>query len=348
MDESSYAKAGVDVRKVSAIHRSMAKALASTHGLRDGRFGRPLIPIGHYAGLIDIGNGNALALHADGVGTKVVVAQLMEKFDTVGIDCVAMTVNDLACLGCEPVAMLDYITLQREDDELVSEVVEGLVEGAKQASVAIVGGETAVMGEVVRGVKGRGFDLAGMGVGLVSRRSVIDGSRIEAGDSVVGVASSGLHSNGFTLARKVLLRRHRVTDEIPGLDKTLGDELLEPTVIYTKGVERVLAKCDVHGIGHITGGGLTKLARLVGNRNLGFRLGDPRPQKIFRVIQKEGGISEREMLRTFNMGVGLCVVLGNEQADDAIGTFSRLGCSAFEFGRAVKGSGITVDGTRLT
>ena len=279
MKKDAYARAGVDVVRVKEIHRSIAASLAATFPSRRGKFGNPLMGIGHYAGLIDIGEGRALAMHTDSVGTKIQLAIQMERFDTVGIDCVAMTVNDLICLGVEPAALLDYIALEREDELLVSELMKGLVSGARESSTAIVGGETAILGSMVRG-----FDLVSMGVGMVEKAKVLDGSAIKKGDCVVGVASSGLHSNGYTLARSVLQARHSLKDHIDELGSTLGDAMLTPTRIYVKPVLEVLKTCEVHGIGHITGGSFRKLKRLVGERKLEFALEIPPPPPIFQMI----------------------------------------------------------------
>jgi phosphoribosylformylglycinamidine cyclo-ligase len=337
----AYARAGVDVARVRDMQGSIAAALGSTFSLREGRFGAPLMKIGHYAGLIDIGHGDALALHTDGVGTKVLVAIQQERFDTVGIDCVAMTVNDLICVGSEPVALLDYIALEKDDDRLVSELTKGLVEGAKRASTAIVGGETAIMGNV------RGFDLVSMGVGVVKKDRILDGSSISAGDRVIGVASSGLHSNGYTLARKVLLSKRSAGETVPELGMTIGDAMLAPTLIYVKPVLEVLKRREVHGVAHITGGAFTKLTRLVGGRNLGFALENRAAPPIFGLIQREGGLSKKEMYCTFNMGVGLCVCAPETEEDAIIGAFQKHGFDAFDFGEVVRGSGVRVGKTRL-
>jgi phosphoribosylformylglycinamidine cyclo-ligase len=342
MKKDAYARAGVDVAKVKDIHGSIASAFASTFAARKGRFGEPLMAIGHYAGMIDIGHGRALAMHTDGVGTKVLVALQMKKFDTIGVDCVAMTVNDLICVGSEPVALLDYIALQHEDEALVSELSKGLITGARVADIAIVGGETAVMGNV------EGFDLVSMGIGVVEKDRIVDGSSIGEGDRVIGVASSGLHSNGYTLARKVLLKRHSVDDHITELGTTLGAALLEPTLIYVKPVLEVLKKYDVHGVGHITGRSFAKLSRLVGGRPLGFALDEPRPPPIFRLIQREGKLSDKEMYGTFNMGVGLCLCAPRSEEEAVIRTFHKHGFKAFDFGSVGSGSGVTVGRVRLS
>ncbi|HEV2390530.1 MAG TPA: phosphoribosylformylglycinamidine cyclo-ligase, partial [Nitrososphaerales archaeon] len=231
--QDAYARAGVDLAKVRTIQRSLAELMSPTFDTRRGKFGEPAIGIGHYAGLIDIGGNRLLAMHTDGVGTKVLVAQEMRKFDTVGIDCVAMTVNDLICLGAEPVALLDYLALERENDELVSQLSRGLVAGATDAGAAIVGGETAVVGDLLRGVDGYGFDLVSMGVGVVRKSKLIDGGAIREGDSVVGIASSGLHSNGYTLARRIVNGKNP-DEQVEELGETIGEALLKPTKIYVK------------------------------------------------------------------------------------------------------------------
>jgi phosphoribosylformylglycinamidine cyclo-ligase len=346
MARSAYARAGVDLGKVRRIHSSLAAQLGATFANRAGRSGSPLIPIGHYAGLIDLGGRTALALHTDGVGSKVLVAQEMNRFDTVGIDCVAMTVNDLVCLGAEPVAILDYIALERENGPLVSALARGIARGAKLASVAVVGGETAILGDIVRGIGGNGFDLVSMGVATVDKAAVIDGSRIEAGDVVLGVESSGLHSNGYTLARKVL-RRRKLDERGDGLDSTIGDALLLPTRIYVAPVLKASKESDVHGIAHITGGSFAKLTRLVGARRLMFDLRLPDPPPIFKLVQREGGLSDRQMYGTFNMGIGMCLVVPESDVGRVKRTFQSEGFKAHDVGVVRRGSGVSVNGSRL-
>lgn len=346
MAKDAYAKAGVDLGKAGRMHHDVAQQLGATFAYRAGRAGTPLNPIGHYGGLVDVGGGLALVLHTDGVGSKVLVAQAMKKFDTIGIDCVAVTVNDLICLGSEPISLLDYVALERENEELVREIGRGLVEGARRASVAIVGGETAIMKDVVRGIGGNGFDLVSMGVGLVKKSEVIDGSSIEAGDLVVGVGSSGLHSNGYTLARKIF-RRRPIDQYVQELESSLGEALLAPTHIYVKPVLETLKAAEVHGIGHITGGSFSKLARLVGRRKLMFDLNLPPVPPLFELLQAEGGLTEREMYATFNMGVGLCLCLPEADEGKAVRRFQRAGFHAFDVGRVVKGSGVRVNGLKL-
>ncbi len=328
------------------MHESLAAQLGATFAFRAGKPGAPLLPIGHYGGLIDIGNGNALTLHTDNVGSKVLVAQEMKKFDTIGIDCVAMTVNDLVCLGSEPVALLDYIALERQDESMVEELGKGLAEGARRASVAIVGGETAVLGDVIKGKDGRGFDLVSMGVGLVKTKEVIDGSAIQEGDTVLGVASSGLHSNGYTLARKVF-KQMSLKERVDRLGTTLGEALLTPTSIYVKPVLETIRKSEVHGIAHVTGGSFSKLTRLVGDRRLMFDIVLPPPPEIFTMLM-EGGVQEKEMYRTFNMGVGLCLCLPGGETAKVSRAFRSSGFQTQVLGSVSKGTGVRVNGLKIS
>lgn len=341
----TYAKSGVDLSKVRKVHRDIAEALARTHRFRAGALGGVLSKIGHYAGLVDIGGGRALALHVDGVGTKVLVAQLMDKFDTVGIDCVAMNVNDLVCVGAEPVALVDYLVVERPDEEMISEIMEGLARGAELAEVAIVGGETAVMPDVVRGeVPGRGFDLTALSVGLVELDRLVTGDRLRPGDAVVGVSSSGIHSNGLTLARKVLLSGGRtVHDTLPELEASIGEELLRPTHIYVRPTLKALRSAEVHAVAHITGGAFTKLRRFEEYSRVGFKLDQlPEPPGIFKAIQRLGRVSWAEMYRTFNMGVGLCVVVPPSAVDDVVEIYEAEGFEAWRVGEVVEEPGVWV------
>jgi len=345
----AYAKAGVDVSKVRAIQGTLGALLSSTFSNRDGRFGEPAIGIGHYAGLIDIGGGRLLAMHTDGVGTKALIAQEMGKFETVGIDCVAMTVNDLICLGVEPVALLDYLALEKEDDDLVERLSVGLVKGADESGTAIVGGETAIMGDVIKGVRGRGFDLVSMGVGVVQRRSLIDGSKIRVGDRVLGISSSGLHSNGYTLARR-LVRGMDLRKRVPELGMRLGDCLLAPTRIYVSPTLKAIADHDVHGIAHITGGSFTKLTRLTGAKKLRFDLkeiGRVDVPAIFGFLTRRGDLTKAEMYRTFNMGVGLCLVVPEGEAPGVLRAYRRSGFEGWDIGSIDEGQGVAIGSTRI-
>lgn len=343
----TYRDAGVDVKKIRAAQTSIGEIISATHGfLRDGKV---LSGFGHYAGLIKLGK-TTLALHSDGVGTKVIVAQLMNKYDTVGIDCVAMNVNDIICVGAAPVGFIDYIALRQPNEWLVEEIARGLVKGAKQSGMAIVGGETAILPDIIAGDAENAFDLAGMAMGMVKGRPTL-GASIKPGDVIVGVESSGLHSNGYTLARKVLLGKYSVDDSAEHLVQTVGEELLTPTRIYVKPVMELVRKgLQVHGLAHITGGAFTKLPRL--NPKVRYELENlPSPSGIFKQLQVDGKIAPAEMYRTFNMGIGFCVVCPGAAKDAVIGIFSRHGMGSRVVGKIERGDGevaATVNGKRLS
>ncbi len=302
--------------------------------------GRVVSGFGHYAGLIKLGS-ELLALHSDGVGTKVLVAQVMNKFDTVGIDCVAMNVNDVICVGAQPVGFIDYVALKQPNEWLLQEIAKGLVEGARQSQMAIVGGETAVLPDVIAGDSENAFDLAGMVMGVVKGKPVL-GSSIKPGDVILGAESSGLHSNGYTLARKVLLSKYSVDDNTDHLVQTVGEELLIPTRIYVRPVMEILKKkIRVCGLANITGGSFTKLARL--NTKVKYDLDDlPAPTGIFRQIQVDGEIDTKEMYRTFNMGIGFCVIAPKASADDIVSIFAKYKMHCKTVGRIEKGRGEVV------
>src|SRR6266851_5085298 len=312
----TYAKAGVDVSQVRKSHEALARRFQSTFKTRKGKVGHPVFPIGHYAGLVDLDDGRVLSLHTDNVGTKVIIAQLMRKYDTIGIDCVAMCANDLICTGAEPISFLDYLAMAKHDRGIVDEIAVGLVEGAKQV---------------------------GMAAGICRRKDLILGDEIRNGDTLVGVASSGIHSNGLTLARKILLNEYELRENVPELGRSIGQELLEPTRIYVKPVLEATRKLEVHGLAHITGGAFAKLHRIVGQARLGASIEQlPPTPGIFRIIQKNGRISDREMYRTFNMGVGFVLVCPEKTQDAAIRLFIKHGHNAFDLGRVEKKSGIRV------
>ncbi len=264
---------------------------------REGKIGN-VHDIGqHYAGLIDLTTQYALALHTDGVGTKILVAEACRKYDTIGIDCVAMNVNDIICVGAEPIALTNCLTLERANPRLVNEIMIGLARGAREASVAVVSGETAIMPDVVNG-----FDLTATVVGIVHRKKIITGEEMQNGDAVLGLRSSGIHSNGLTLARKLLTT--------PKTEMSIRRELLRPTRIYVKDISKLLnSKIEIHGLAHITGGAYSKLKRIGQRAKVGFLLDNLfQPQRIFNLIKKQGKLTEREMYRTFNMGTGFLVI----------------------------------------
>jgi len=237
----------------------------------------------------------------------------MKKWDTVGIDCMAMNVNDLLVLGIEPLAFVDYLALEEVDPEMTAQIAVGLERGAEISNISIVGGETASLPEIING-----FDLAGTCIGMVKKDEVVTGEKIQKGDVIVGLPSSGLHSNGYTLARRIVEESdYTYFDKMPGSkdDRTVGEELLEPTRIYMEALE-LIKSCDVHGMAHITGSGLLKLHRI---SDYGFEIDNPfEPQPVFRFLQEEGNVDEDEMYRTFNMGMGWVVILPEEDAKVAL------------------------------
>ncbi|GAB3038119.1 phosphoribosylformylglycinamidine cyclo-ligase [Natronobiforma cellulositropha] len=289
----TYADTGVDI---DASEDATAALLSA--------FGSGLTT--EYAGLLDIGD-RYLSLATDGVGTKLLVAEAVGDFSTVGIDCIAMNVNDLVAAGVTPVAFVDYLAVEEPNDELTREIGEGLAVGLEQSGMTLLGGETAVMPEVVSG-----FDLAGTCAGLAEKDEVIDGEAA-VGDALVGLASSGIHSNGLTLAREAVTRRHEYTDPFPPApERTIGEALLEPTRIYTDLLEP-MHEYGVNAAAHVTGGGWTNLLRM-GDRR--YVVEDPHPsQPIFEFIQSEGGVTDEEMHRTFNMGTGFVVSLPDARAE---------------------------------
>ncbi|MDI1495497.1 MAG: phosphoribosylformylglycinamidine cyclo-ligase [Cenarchaeum symbiont of Oopsacas minuta] len=247
----TYKKTGVDISKIKSIHHSIGRIISSTHN-KSVKHG-----FGHYAGIVKA-LGKNIAVHTDGVGTKVLIAGMMKKYDTIGIDCIAMNVNDIICTGAAPIAFVDYIAANRNDAKIFSQIATGLAKGAKMSGTPIVGGETAIMPDMFAG-KGFMFDLAGTIVGTIKDKPLL-GDATRRGDVIIGVNSSGLHSNGYTLARKALLK-FSLKDKIHK-GSTIGDALLKPTRIYTKPTLEALQKCTLHAIGHITGGSFSKLSRL--------------------------------------------------------------------------------------
>jgi phosphoribosylformylglycinamidine cyclo-ligase len=255
----TYRDVGIDRHRTHRGHKSIGDIISVTH--KTLAIGKVASGFGHYAGLVKLGH-ETIALHADGVGTKVIVAQMMNRFSTIGIDCIAMNVNDVICVGAQPVAFIDYIALRHTNESLLREIAQGLVKGAQQSKMAIVGGETAILHDIITGEGENAFDLAGMVMGIVMDKPIL-GRTIKPGDIILGVESSGLHSNGYTLARKVLLSKYSVDDNADHLAQTVGEELLRPTRIYVSPVIEILKKKRrLHGLANITGGGLTKLPRL--------------------------------------------------------------------------------------
>ena len=279
----------------------------------------------------------------DGVGTKLKLAFLMDKHDTIGIDAVAMCVNDIACCGAKPLFFLDYIAVGKNFPERVASIVSGITEGCRQAGCALIGGETAEMPGFYPIDE---YDVAGFSVGMVDKKKMIDGSRLKAGDVLIGVASSGVHSNGYSLVRKTLgIDENTVKKYVDELGKTLGEELLTPTKIYVKAIQNLIANADVKAISHITGGGFYEnVPRMLGdNTHAVIRKNSAPVLPIFDVIAKAGNIPERDMYNTFNMGVGLMVAVAADDADKAIKALADAGETAYIMGEITTGEkGITL------
>jgi phosphoribosylformylglycinamidine cyclo-ligase len=335
----TYTESGVDIEKEE---RAIKGILSSIKSQRKG-IGKPLG--GHYAGMIDFGE-YALVLCTDGVGSKVKIASELKKWDTVGIDCIAMNVNDAICVGAEPVAFVDYLAIDDPDPEVTKEIGKGLEKGAQLSNISIIGGETASLPEVVKG-----FDLAGTCLAYVKKKEIVTGEKITPGDVIIGLSSSGIHSNGYTLARKVvkssgLTYKDAFPDGLyPG--KTIGDVLLTPTQIYVKEIVELLKNIKVHGLAHITGGGLRNLPRL--KKNIKFVIDDPfEPQPIFTFLQKYGNIEDKEMYQTFNMGMGFAVIVSEKDVDKTLKILNKYASvGAKVVGRIEKGSGVEVPTLRL-
>jgi len=283
---------------------------------------------GHFAALVKLGD-KAIAMSTDGVGSKILVAEMMEKYDTVGIDCIAMVVNDILCVGAEPIAMVDYLAVEKPDPEIAGQIGEGLKEGCRQAKVAMIGGETASLPEIISN-----FDLAGTGIGIVDVENIITGDKIVDGDVLIGIESSGIHSNGLSLARKVFFddNQFKVDDKLQYLETSIGEELLKPTLIYVNPIVELLkSDLEVHGLAHITGGGFTNLKRL--KKGSGYIIETlPDPKTIFKVMHKLG-VPLEEMYRVFNMGIGFVVIVKSEDAKKAIDIIKKYNL-AFKIGTA--------------
>jgi len=332
---ASYAAAGVNIEAGYEGVRLMKKHVERTFipGVVSdiGGFGGLFAP--NFAGMKE----PVLVSGTDGVGTKQRIAQLMDRHDTVGIDCVAMCVNDIVCCGAKPLFFLDYIAIGKNDPEKVASLVSGVAEGCVQAGCALIGGETA---EHPGTMQPDDYDLAGFSVGLVDKEKVIDRSQVTEGDVVIALASSGLHSNGYSLVRKVFDVEHcDLGAFVPELGKTLGEALLTPTRIYVKPVLAAIEAADVHGISHITGGGFYEnIPRSVPDgfcANIDKAVVKIPP--IFKLLQEKGNIPERDMFNTFNMGVGMILIVSKDTADAALNALKAAGEDAYVIGEIGRG-----------
>ena len=344
---ASYAAAGVDIEAGYKGVQLMKKHVARTMipGVVSG--------IGGFGGLFapDLSGMKepVFVSGTDGVGTKIRLAQLLDKHDTIGVDCVAMCVNDIICCGARPLFFLDYIAIGKNEPEKVAAIVSGVAEGCVQSGCALIGGETA---EHPGLMKPEDYDLAGFAVGVVDREKIIDGSRVSEGDVLIGLTSSGVHSNGFSLVRKVFdIERADLNtpmDELEG--KSLGEALLAPTRLYVKAVLALLdGGMDLHGASHITGGGFYEnIPRMLPEGLSAFLMGDKLPQlPIFELIQKKGNIPERDMYNTFNMGVGMVLAVPEDQEQKALDILRAAGEDANTIGVVGKGRHGVVIGANI-
>jgi phosphoribosylformylglycinamidine cyclo-ligase len=320
----TYSESGVDISLEEVTVSALITKLKETLNYRD-----VITESGHFAALIKLGD-KAIAMSTDGVGSKILVAEMMHKYDTVGIDCIAMVVNDILCVGAEPIAMVDYLAVEKPDPEIAAQIGEGLKEGCHQAKVAMIGGETASLPEIVSN-----FDLAGTGIGIVDVGSIITGEKIVEGDVLIGIESNGIHSNGLSLARKIFFddNSFNVEDKLPNDPETsIGKELLKPTIIYVDPIVELLkTEIDVHGLAHITGGGFTNLKRL--KKATGYIIEKlPYPKPIFTAMHRLG-VPLEEMYRVFNMGIGFVIIVKSEDAEKALNIVNNYK-QAYIIGRA--------------
>lgn len=337
----SYENAGVNLEAGYEVVRRIKQHVAST--ARKGSMGG----IGSFGGMFDLASLGlkepVLVSGTDGVGTKLKIAFAMDRHDTVGIDAVAMCVNDVLAQGAEPLFFLDYVAVGHNDPARVEAIVSGVAEGCRQAGCALVGGETAEMPGMYEGGE---YDIAGFTTGVVEKSRLIDGSKVKVGDVLVGIASSGVHSNGFSLVRKIVSDSgHSYTDSIDALGgKVLGDVLLTPTRIYVRQVLEVIRNCDVHGVAHITGGGFDENIPRVLHDGQGLEIheGSWEILPVFRLLEQWGGIPHREMFNIFNMGIGMVLVLDATEADKAVGILESAGEKASVIGRVTDVPGVNI------
>ncbi|QZA89327.1 phosphoribosylformylglycinamidine cyclo-ligase [Salinarchaeum sp. IM2453] len=311
----TYSEVGVDIEESEAATSALLNAVGNVVDTE-------------YAGMLEIGD-QYLALATDGVGTKLLVAEAIKDYSTIGIDCIAMNVNDLVAAGVDPIAFVDYLAVESPSETMTEQIGEGLARGAKLANISLLGGETAVLPEVISG-----FDLAGACVGIADKDDVLEG-KAQPGDKLVGVPSNGIHSNGLTLARKAITKEYEYTDKYPhDTSRTIGEVLLEPTQIYTDLLEP-MRSYEVRAAAHITGGGWANLTRM---GEFHYEITNPFPaQPIFELIQECGNVSREEMHRTFNMGTGFVMAVSEEQAEALAETVDGQ-----VIGEVAAGSGVSI------
>lgn len=336
----TYSESGVDIDLEAVTVSKLASKLKSTLEYRD-----IITDSGHYAALVRLGD-KAIAMSTDGVGSKILIAEMMNKYNTVGIDCIAMVVNDILCVGAEPIALVDYLAVEQPDPERAEEIAEGLVTGAKESRISIIGGETASLPGIIKD-----FDLAGTGIGFVDVDKIITGEDIEAGDVLIGIESNGIHSNGYSLARKALFddAGFSIDDKMPNCDTTIGEELIRPTELYVKPIVALFKEeYGIHGLAHITGGGFTNLRRL--KKGVGYNIYDlPEAPEIFKLIYQQN-VPLEEMYKVFNMGVGFVVITSENEAEKIMKTLKEY-CNCQIIGKVTDDEKITVktfEGSEVT
>lgn len=340
-----YMTAGVDTAAAQSGLQNIIANIKQTWPA-PGTIGAVKLDIGYFANVIDIG-GIGLAICTDGVGSKTIIAQMMGQYDTIGIDCVAMNVNDVICVGARPISMVDYIAVENADAEMLGAIAVGLAAGAKQAGVSISGGEISQLKDVIRG-----FDLIGMAVGIVPLDRIITGRDLVPGDLIIGLESNGIHSNGLTLARRAFFERAKLPIDhvFPELGIPLGEELLRPTFIYVSEILDIIRQVPtVKALINITGDGLLNLPRV--DARVGFEIDDmPPTPPIFRLIQQCGGVGTTEMFEVYNMGIGFCVLVAERDCDTALAILQRHGRRAQVIGRVIEddSTGVYLPAQKLT
>ena len=351
----SYAEAGVDAVALASGLGKLVGRLAETSSFP--RRGKPVLPNGLFANVLDLGTGQGLAIGSGGVGTKLLVAHALRDYSTVGIDLVATNVNDLLCVGAEPIAMVDSISVPDADAELFEQLAVGLVEGARQSRISVPGGEISQVRELLatHPPDGRaGVDLSGTAVGVVRMDRLIVGEDVQPGDLVIGLPSTGLHANGYTLARKVLSDGYGADDyrERPESfeGRTIGEELLKPTAIYVREAMSLLdAGVPIKAMAHIAGDGLLNLLRIQ-SAAVGFVLESlPDPPAVMALVRQRGGLAPAEMYQTFDMGIGFTFVVSEQEADRTLEILQSVGAEPMVLGRAVRDdySGLSLPQQRL-
>ena len=334
-DSLTYADAGVDIDKANKLVSTISEIAKKTS--RTGVIGE----IGGFGGLFSLNLANldrpVLVSSTDGVGTKLKIAFMLDKHDTVGIDLVAMCVNDIIVQGAKPLFFLDYLSLGKLESEQVTEIIKGIGEGCKQANCALLGGETA---EMPGFYKDKEYDMAGFAVGIVDNSKIIDGTEVRVGHRLIGIASSGLHSNGYSLVRKICFDRLKlkIDDYVPELGQSIGEALLTPTKIYVEPLLSILKDLPVHGLAHITGGGIEdNILRIVPGAcqiSIQAEIWDVPP--IFTFLQQAGNVSDAEMRRTFNNGIGMIAIVPADATDDVLQRLEAMNEKAYLIGEIME------------